>query len=75
MKKKTKVKDRFSEDPEDNTYIHGMPLPKSRVWFRYRGIVVPGVKADFKNSHINNLSCKMKSHIFVCYLAPVDLSI
>ena len=34
MKKKTKVKDRLSEDPEDNTYIHVMSLPESRVWIR-----------------------------------------
>merc|ERR1712115_264527 len=26
-----KVKDRLSEDPEDNTYIHVMSLPESRV--------------------------------------------
>ena len=35
MKKKTNVKDRLSEDPEDNTYIHVMSLPESRVWISY----------------------------------------
>ena len=58
MKKKTKVKDRLSEDPEDNTYIHVMSLPESRVWIRYRGRVIAGVKANFKNSHTNDLSCR-----------------
>ena len=58
MEKKTKVKDRLSEDPEDNTYIHGMSLPESKVWIRYRGKVIAGVKANFKDSHINNLCCR-----------------
>ena len=58
MKKKTKVKDRLSEDLEDNTYIHVMSLPESRVWIRYRGRVIAGVKANFKNSHTNDLSCR-----------------
>ena len=58
MRKKTKVKDRLSEDPEDNTYIHVMPLTESRVWIRYRGRVIAGVKANFKNSHTNDLSCR-----------------
>ena len=31
MKNKTKVRDRLSENPEDNTYIHVMSLPESRV--------------------------------------------
>ena len=58
MEKKTKEKDRVSEDPEDNMYIHVMSLPESRVWIRYRGRAIAGVKAYFKNSHINDLSCK-----------------
>ena len=31
MENKTKEKDRVSEDPEDNMYIHVMSLPESRV--------------------------------------------
>ena len=58
MKKKPKVKDRLSEDPEANTYIHVMSLPDTRVWIRYRGRVIAGVKANFKNSHKNDLSCR-----------------
>ena len=57
IEKKMKVKNRLSADPEDNTYIHVMSLPESRVWIRYRGKVIDGVKANFKKSHINNLSC------------------
>ena len=55
MKKKPKVKDRLSEDPEANTYIHVMSLADTRVWIRYRGRVIAGVKANFKNSHKNCL--------------------
>ena len=35
-----------------------MSLPESRVWIRYRGRVIAGVKANFKNSHTNDLSCR-----------------
>ena len=50
------IQDRLSEDPEDNTYIHVMSLQESRVWIRYRGRVIAGVKANFKNS--SDLSCR-----------------
>ena len=55
MKKKTKVKDRLSKNPEDNTYIDVMSLPESRVWIRYRGRVIAGVKANFNKNEITSL--------------------
>ena len=52
------MKDRLSEDLEENTCIHVMSLPESGVWIRYSGRVIAGVKANFKNSHTNDLSCR-----------------
>ena len=40
------------------THIHVMSLPESRVWIRHRGRVIAGVKANFKNSYTNDLSCR-----------------
>ena len=36
MQSSVKVSDRLSEDPEDNSYINKMSLPKVRVWIRYQ---------------------------------------
>ena len=30
----------------------------SRVWIRYRGRAISGVKSNFKNSHKNDLECR-----------------
>ena len=58
MQSKKKVSDRLSDNPEDNTYIHQLSLPESRVWIRYRGRAISGVKSNFKNSHKNDLECR-----------------
>ena len=58
MQSKKKVRDRLTENPEDNSYIHKLSLPESRIWIRYRGRAITGVKANFKNSHTNDLSCR-----------------
>ena len=36
MQSSVKVSDRLSDDPEDNSYIYKMSLPKVRVWIRYQ---------------------------------------
>ena len=43
----------LSDDPEDNSYINKMPLPKVRVWIRYRARAIAGVKGNFRHSHVN----------------------
>ena len=58
MTSKSKVSDRISDNPRDNSYILELSLPESRVWIRYRGRAISGVKCNFKNSHKNNLECR-----------------
>ena len=53
----TKVGDRVSDDPKDNTYITYMTLPNSRLWMRVRARMIKGVKMNHKSFHINDLSC------------------
>ena len=53
----TKVGDRWSEDPLDNTYLKYMSLPNSRIWMRYRARSIKGVKVNNKRSY-TNLSCR-----------------
>ena len=48
MQEKKKVRDRLTENPEDNSYINTMSLPDTRIWIRYRGRARTGVKANFK---------------------------
>ena len=57
-KEKKKVRDRLTENPEDNSYINTMSLPDTRIWIRYRGRAITGVKGNFKNSHTNDMSCR-----------------
>ena len=60
MEEKVKVRDRLSEDPEnddDNNYINRIPVPLARVWLRYRGRAIAGVKGNFKKSW-PDLSCR-----------------
>ena len=35
MKNSTKVSDRLTDNPQDNTYIHCLSLPQTRIWIRY----------------------------------------
>ena len=65
MKAKKKVSDRLSDNPEDNTYIHQLSLPESRIWIRYRGRAISGVKGNFKNSHKNDMQCRFcpRNHV------------
>jgi len=42
MESSVKVSDRLSEDPEDNSYINNMSLPKARVWIRFRARAIAG---------------------------------
>ena len=58
MQGKKKVRDRLTENPEDNSYINTMSLPDTRIWIRYRGRAITGVKGNFKNSHTNDMSCR-----------------
>ena len=53
----TKVGDRISDDPKDNTYLTYMTLPNSRLRMRVRARMVKGVKMNHKNSHLKNLLC------------------
>ena len=74
MQSSVKVSDRLSEDPEDNSYINKMPLPKVRVWIRYRARAIAGVKGNFRHSHVNDMSCRLCSqdsdetqeHLLLC---------
>ena len=50
----TKVGDRVSDDPKDNTY---MTLNNSRQWMRVRARMMKGVKMNHKSSHLKDLSC------------------
>ena len=47
MQSSVKVSDRLSDDPEDNSYINKMPVPKVRVWIRYRARAIAGVKSTY----------------------------
>ena len=53
----TKVGDRVSDDPRDNTYMTYMTLNNSRLWMRVRARMMKGVKMNHKSSHVDNLSC------------------
>ena len=61
MQSSVKVSDRLSDDPEDNSYINKMSLPKVRVWIRYRARATAGVKGNFRHSHVNNMQCRLCS--------------
>ena len=58
MQNKKKVSDRLTENPEDNSYIHTLSLPETRIWIRYRGRAINGVKGNFKNSHTDDMMCR-----------------
>ena len=60
MKNSTKVSDRLTDNPQDNTYIHCLSLPQTRIWIRYRARSIAGVKANNKQSH-SDLSCRFCS--------------
>ena len=61
MQSSVKVCDRLSDDPEDNSYIKNMSLPKVRVWIRYRARAIAGVKGNFRHSYVNNMGCRLCS--------------
>ena len=61
MQRSTKVNDRLSEDPDDNSYIYRMPPSKVRVWIRYRARAIAGVKGNFRHSYVNNMDCRLCS--------------
>ena len=56
-KASTKVSDRVSDDPKDNTYMTYMTLNDSRLWMRVRARMMKGVKMNHKSSHLKDLSC------------------
>ena len=58
MENSKKVRDRLTFNPADNTYIKCLPLPLTRVWFRYRARAIPKVKGNHKQSH-SDLSCTL----------------
>ena len=45
----TKVGDRISDDPKDNTYLTYMTLPNSRLWMRVRARMMKGIKMNHKS--------------------------
>ena len=49
---KKKVSDRFTENPEDNLFL------ETRIWIRYRGRAINGVKGNFKNSQTDDMKCR-----------------
>ena len=57
MQSSTKVRDRWSEDTLDNTYLKYMSLPNSRIWMRYRARSIKGLKVNNKRPYIY-LSCR-----------------
>jgi len=58
MQSKVKVSDRLSDDPEDNSYINNMSLPRARVWIRFRARAIAGVKGNFRHSYVNDMACR-----------------
>ena len=48
IQSRTKVGDRWSEDPMDNTNMSYMSLPNSSIWMRYRVRSIKGVKVNNK---------------------------
>ena len=53
-----KVKD----DPEENSYINKMSLPRVGVWIRFWARAIDaGVKGNFRHSHENNMGCRLCS--------------
>ena len=73
MEDQKKVKDRLTDNPEDNSYINTLSLPLTRIWFRYRARAIAKVKSNFKKSY-NDLSCDFcsgneemsQSHVEIC---------
>ena len=73
MEDQKKVKDRLTDNPEDNSYINTLSLPLTRIWFRYRARAIAKVKCNFKQSY-NDLSCDFcsgneemsQSHVEIC---------
>ena len=61
MQESSKVRDRLSDDPEENTYLKKMSLVKVRVWIRFRARAIAGVKGNFRHSHVNNMQCRLCS--------------
>ena len=57
MNGSTKVGDRVSDDPKDNSHMTYMTLNDSRLWMRVGARMMKGVKMNHKSSHRNNLSC------------------
>ena len=58
MEDSRKVCDRLSENSEQNSYLSKIPLHRARVWIRYRARAVAGVKGNFRNSHVKDMSCR-----------------
>ena len=52
-----KVRDRLSDNTDDNSYINRIPIPLSRVWIRYRARAIAGVKGNFRHSW-DDLACR-----------------
>ena len=50
-----KAADRLSENSSDNNYLDRMGLAHSRIWMRYRGRGIKGIKANHKRSWKNVL--------------------
>ena len=48
LKNSNKVSSRLTDNPQDDTYIHGLSLPQTRIWIRYRARSITGVKAKCK---------------------------
>ena len=57
MEASPKVRDRLSENSDENSYINQIPIPLSRVWIRYRARAIAGVKGNFRHSW-EDLSCR-----------------
>ena len=57
IKASVKVGDRWTEDPEANSYLTYMSLPNSRIWMRLRARSIRGVKVNNKRS-FTNLNCR-----------------
>jgi len=60
MSNSNKVSDRLTDNLQDDTYIHCLSLPQTRIWIRYRDRAIAGVKANFKQSH-SDLTCRFCS--------------
>ena len=57
MAESSKVGDRASDDPKENSYMTYMTLNDCRLWMRVKARMMKAMKMNHKSSHRGDLSC------------------